>query len=272
MVETSLKVLAWDVPLSKTQPALELLKPFLLSQQDMPALLSRDDQQNRLLVHPRIQAENGLPANIVTGCYDLGANCDFHIIKGLTLSQVERLWTVQFFSGSKPSTPLSPGLSDTWQRVLSNFYPTSLVIEGKSYLSVEHFFQAQKAHSSSKPEMANWFTSDYQGAEAVASEASAAKKAGSRKSYRQHNATLDMSHWEKHRVAHMRLAVHQRYEQDILFQRVLDSTKKMKLLHFERAGSRSFWGGNFSRENGNQVGQNQLGLLLMALRDNGSGS
>jgi hypothetical protein len=41
----------------------------------------------------------------------------------------------------------------------------------------------------------------------------------------------------------------------------------MKCSSRRRPSPRSFWGGNFSREDGLPRGQNQLGRLLMDLRD-----
>ena len=42
----------------------------------------------------------------------------------LSEAQRVRLFTVVFFSKSKPSSPLQHGLPRDWRQVLSNFYPS----------------------------------------------------------------------------------------------------------------------------------------------------
>ena len=262
-----MNVLAWTVPNSKIQAARELLLPFLPHHPDVQFLTSINNHQSQFLLHPRIQSQQDLPTDLVARFIAWGAQVDNHRLDSLSPTTIEQLWTILFFSGSKRSPALQPHLPDTWRRVLSNFYPTSLIIEGTPYASVEHFFQSQKALTSSKPEMAHWFAANFSGPEAVIPEASAAKKAGSRKAYTHHGAILDMRVWDERRVDCMRLALRCRYAQDNLFRQILESTQGMKLLHFERSGARSFWGGNFSRQTGKIVGQNKLGLLMMDMRD-----
>lgn len=269
MEHTTLNVMAWDFPRAKTQPARELLKPYLLSHRRCSPLLSLDDHRNRLLLHPRIESEEDLPVDTVAGCYDLGGHSIIHSVTGVSTTDLDQIWTVLFDSASKPTTPLCPGLPVTWRRVLSNLHRTNLVIAGNRYATVEHYFQSQKALSSTRPEMAEWFIADYDGPEAIKDAPTAAKQAGGLKSYQCHGADLDFAKWETRRVDCMRIALHHRYEQDVLFHKVLDSTRKMRLLHHERAGVSSFWGGNFSRRDGCAVGQNQLGILLEQLRDRG---
>ena len=65
----------------------------------------------------------------------------------------------------------------------------------------------------------------------------------------------------------MQTALEARWAQDELFRRVLESTRGLHLLHFERASARSFWGGALDKQTGEIKGVNRLGELMMALRD-----
>jgi predicted NAD-dependent protein-ADP-ribosyltransferase YbiA (DUF1768 family) len=112
---------------------------------------------------------------------------------------------------------------------------------------------------------------DATGSEAVGPDPAMAKKAGGRSAYRRFGATLDSACWEERRVAVMQAALDARWEQDTLFCEALCSTAGMQLLHFERAGARSFWGGSLRRADGLQQGENQLGKMLMVLRERSEG-
>ena len=269
METVNVKLLAWDIPIGNTQPVRDLLIPFLISHTDIKSFMKLSSTHNRLLLHPRIKQIKDLPSDILEACYALEATDSHQIVEKVPLTTFEQISTVLFFSNSKPAPALLPGLPKEWRRVLSNFYPTILKIDGRTYASIEHFFQGQKANCSTKPEMALWFSADFEGADKVEDAPAAAKKAGSRKAYTQQNATLDINLWESKRIDCMRKAIMCRFEQDELFRQVLASTKGMKLLHFERSGARSFWGGNFSRQTGEAVGENQLGILMTAIRDKG---
>ncbi|MEM8860958.1 MAG: NADAR family protein [Chloroflexota bacterium] len=269
MKQENLNLLAWDVPKTQTQPVREALSPFLIYHKEIKSFLP-NGPHNRLLLHPRIQEVEHLPANVIQLCQSHGSQHTPYQLDGVPPTVIEQLWTVVFFSKSKASPPLTNRLPDNWQQVLSNFYPTQIEIEGATYATVEHYFQGQKALASTKPEMADWFSADNDGPNSIDSDSAAAKKAGSRKAYQQHGAMLDMALWETQRVAAMQTALNNRYFQDVLFQKVLNSPKGMKLLQFERSGARSFWGGNFSKKTGEAVGENMLGQLLMQIRDQGA--
>jgi len=54
---------------------------------------------------------------------------------------------------------------------------------------------------------------------------------------------------------------------DALFREILAAVheKELKLLHFERGGAKSYWGGSLRQADGVQVGRNRLGEMLMEL-------
>ena len=250
-----------------TQLLKERFAPYLLHHPKIPYLTSLSTGELRLLFHPRIKNTDQLPQEILELCKSKDVEWGVHEHTGLTPAEEESLWVVQFFSQSKPCSPLEPGLPDTWKRVLSNFYPTHLTIDGHSYVSVEHFFQSQKALCSSRPEMAFWFQEENSSQYKVGKNPADAKRIGARKSYNKYGAVLDCKKWESVRVEVMKTAISTRFSQDPLFYKILKSTAGMTLLHFERAGARSFWGGCMDRVTFQLRGQNQLGQLLMVLRN-----
>lgn len=252
------------LPVAHTQPARERLEPYLLHGQGLPSLTTPDADHRCLWLHPRIATRDDLPAAIQQTCADLDGVWDSAALD-LTEAQRVRLWTVVFFSRSSHSPPLRHGLPKHWRQVLSNFHPSRLVIDGAPYASIEHYFQGQKAVCSDRPELAQRFRSD--AADGVGPDAADAKKAGGRGAYKRAGASLDVALWEQRRVSVMQRALEARWEQDELFREVLQSTQGMALLHFERAGARSFWGGSLRKSDGLPQGENQLGKMLTALRD-----
>ncbi len=253
-------------PARETQRARTLLEPYLLHDPELPSLSSPSPARRRLTLHPRVQTQADLPPDIQHTCAALYGEWGTQTLGPLTAAQRVRLSTVVFFSRSRPSPPLRPGLPRTWRRVLSNFHPVTLEIDGARWSSVEHWFQGRKARSSDRPEMEGWFHAAA-GPEAVGPDPFAAKKAGGRGAYRRHGATLDSADWEARRISVTQAALEARWSQDSLFRDVLQSTQGLALLHFERAGARSFWGGSLRRADGQPQGHNQLGMMLMALRD-----
>ena len=82
---------------------------------------------------------------------------------------------------------------------------------------------------------------------------------------------LDTRAWLEARERAMRAICEARWEQDATFRRVLRAVdaKGWYLLHFERSGAKSFWGG-FEKD-GRVQGRNALGEILMALATRKSG-
>ena len=96
-----------------------------------------------------------------------------------------------------------------------------------------------------------------------------AKRAGGRGAYKRAAAQLDSDGWVERRVEIMAAALTARWDQQELFRAVLTSTRGLSLLHFERSGARSYWGGSLGRDSGAIQGENQLGRMMMELRDAG---
>ena len=137
MANSSLETLAWDFPISQTEEMRKQLAPYILLHKEIRSLLTVNDQQNRLVLHPRVRSQDDLPPEIVTRCKSLGGQILLYTIENLPPTVIEQIWTIVFFSGSKSSQPLAPNLPNNWRQVLSNFYPTTLKIEGKNYATVD---------------------------------------------------------------------------------------------------------------------------------------
>ncbi|MCA9710806.1 MAG: NADAR family protein [Myxococcales bacterium] len=253
------------------------LDPYLLHQPGLPRVVALDDGGKLLPLHPRIHQPADLPPDLVA---DLTARLHGHFAPhDLPLPDPawRRLHVVQFASRSKDAPALAPGLPRSWRRYLSNFASLSnlstlssaqpLRIDGHAYATVEHYFQARKAACSTRPEMAAWFTLEHAGPHRVGPDPREAKQAGARKGYRTHGAELDVARWVEVRELVMRTAIEARWAQDELFRRILVSTRGLRLLHFERAGARSFWGGSLDATTGELQGTNRLGAIMTERRD-----
>lgn len=255
--------LRFTFPVAHTQHARDLLDPYLPHDPAVRALTTPDPTRRRLWLHPRIASPADLPADLRQDCEALGSwDSTEH---DLAEAERVRLFTVVFFSKSKLASPLRHGLPRNWRQALSNFYPSNLTIEGTPYASIEHYFQGQKALCSDRPELADRFRAD--AADGVGPDALDAKKAGGRGAYKRAGATLSVPRWEARKQGVMQAALDARWEQDPLFRDVLRSTRGLALLHFERAGARSYWGGSLRKTDGMPQGENHLGKLMTALRD-----
>ena len=81
-------------------------------------------------------------------------------------------------------------------------------------------------------------------------------------------ATLDVRRWNHTRDKATARALKARAKSDPIFGKILRETHKRRLylLHFERGGEKSYWGGSIRKDTGQLVGNNRLGKLLMTLR------
>lgn len=172
-----------------------------------------------------------------------------------------------FYSKSKNKADLGKGIPATWRRQLSNFAPVEVTIDGRTYPSVEAAFQAAKAQHSSKPEMARKF----EVGGSVGPDPAEAKRHGSKKVYKAEGAVLKVQAWDAARDAAMFRALQARLEVDAEFRKILEASKEanVRLVHYERSGARSYWGG--AVKDGAVVGTNKLGKMLMALREGKGG-
>lgn len=168
----------------------------------------------------------------------------------------------QFYSKSRDADDLGCGRAD-WRRVLSNFYPVEIEVGGCKYASVEHAFHAAKARCSDKPSVAAAF----EVGGSVPKDPLAAKRAGGRAGFKKLGATLNTARWDAARDAAVLAALRARYAVDALFRNILAAShaKRLYLLHFERGGAKSYWGGSIRKADGERVGTNRLGCMLMEL-------
>jgi ribA/ribD-fused uncharacterized protein len=123
---------------------------------------------------------------------------------------------------------------------LSNFYPCEVVFEGKVYKSSEHAYVAAK-------------TTDVNIRTYIAAQISpgAVKKIGRSIPLR--------DNWNDIRVQHMRIILESKFS-DYALRDQLDATKGCELIEGNTWGD-AFWG------QCNSKGQNNLGKLLMSIRD-----
>ena len=175
---------------------------------------------------------------------------------------LERGAVATFYSKSKDADDLGLGRPD-WPKVLSNFHPVEIEVDGRRYSSVEHAFHAAKARCSSNPKVAAQFEVGGR----VPRDPLAAKMAGGRKGFQKLGAVLNVARWNRERDAATMAALRARLACDDLFREILAAVhaKDLQLLHFERGGAKSYWGGNVRKADGVMVGRNRLGEMLMQL-------
>jgi ribA/ribD-fused uncharacterized protein len=124
----------------------------------------------------------------------------------------------------------------------SNFYKAKMLLDGKEWPTVEHYFQAQKFSSS--PE--------YQETIRAAATPVKAKSLGASKEYPIRND------WDTYREEVMKKALKAKFEQNVDLKQLLTSTEGKALAEDT---TDPYWG-----QGRNKKGKNRLGLLLMELR------
>eukprot|EP00746_Dinoflagellata_sp_MGD_P161361 gnl/MRDRNA2_/MRDRNA2_88472_c0_seq1.p1 gnl/MRDRNA2_/MRDRNA2_88472_c0~~gnl/MRDRNA2_/MRDRNA2_88472_c0_seq1.p1 ORF type:complete len:314 (+),score=65.54 gnl/MRDRNA2_/MRDRNA2_88472_c0_seq1:112-942(+) len=176
---------------------------------------------------------------------------------------------VDFFSNSKCTDDLEIG-ENRWRQILSNFHMLSTPLQcwGRSYPSVEHGYQAAKFLRLAVPKSdAQAAAMDFEVA-GILKKGLDAKMAGARKGMMNYGCEMDCEAWEsKHQEEVMQCLLRARWDVDPQFRRILSETARQNihLVHFERSGKSSYWGGCI--KNGEVLGTNKLGKMLMALRD-----
>jgi predicted NAD-dependent protein-ADP-ribosyltransferase YbiA (DUF1768 family) len=168
--------------------------------------------------------------------------------------------TLQFFSMSEDSSDLGPNIPDNWRKVLSNFYPAQISVKGYDYPTSEHAFHAAKALYSSKPSMAQ----DFIVGGSVGPSAWQARRAGGEAAYTRNDAVLYIVQWMHKRDEAQKEITASRIQQDPLFASVLTAVgnQHVELVHFDRSGSKSYWGGVVDTKTGRVHGKNRLGVIL----------
>ena len=171
-----------------------------------------------------------------------------------------------FYSKSKSKADLGKAIPADWRRQLSNFWPQEVEVDGRKYPNPEAAYQAAKAQATNMPEMAK----EFEVGGSIGPDPADAKKAGSKKAYKASGATLKAADWDKVRNEAMMNVLKARYATDAMFRQILEATLKANilLLHYERSGAKSYWGG--AVKDGEIVGENMLGRLLMTLRLRGA--
>lgn len=129
---------------------------------------------------------------------------------------------------------------------LSNFYPVSIKFEGMTYSSVEHAFQAAKSHDPA-----------YRAQVAAAVTPAGAKRLG-------HGTRLRQD-WMQVRLQVMEDLVLQKFAEYLDLMDALLKTNDAVLIEGSIYGD-VFWGATRDA-NGELVGQNNLGKILMKIRE-----
>jgi predicted NAD-dependent protein-ADP-ribosyltransferase YbiA (DUF1768 family) len=131
---------------------------------------------------------------------------------------------------------------------------------------VEHAFQAAKYLCSSPKDLAirqvAMFTNDSK------FDAREAKKRGGRKYMSTLGVKLDIKRWGAISRNIMTTLLRSRWHHDSEFREILIETQRqgLHLVHFERSGRKSFWGGCVSKDDNRTVlGQNMLGKMMMEM-------
>lgn len=144
--------------------------------------------------------------------------------------------------GGGESAPLQFYSKKTENRELSNFYASPFQLDGKTWPSVEHYFQAMKFPTDE----------DYQELIRKASTPAKAKSLGASKEH------PIRENWDLEREGVMARALEAKFTQNEALRKLLLSTGERKLE--EASPSDSYWG------IGRGKGKNRLGVLLMNLR------
>ena len=183
--------------------------------------------------------------------------------KGVALESVARVGMRQlkFYSKSSNVADLGPTIPSNWRRILSNFHQGELVIDGKVYPTPEHAFHAAKARCSSHPSMARMFTVGG----TIGPLAIDAKRGGGKAAYKDQKAVLNEPMWIQMRDDAQKKIIDARLDQDQLFRSIVMATvdQNIRLVHFDRSGHRSYWGGTVDELTGGIRGTNRLGVLIM---------
>ena len=179
---------------------------------------------------------------------------------------------VKFYSKSASERePRRMGGVRDWRKYLSNFTHASVEYNNIMFPSVEHGFgHAKYQHSTKTREdatMPDFTDASLAGANLKREHGNA--KAGLKKGYgmRFHGYALDVDAWNAVRVDVTRTLLASRFKRDDTFRKILQDlhTQGYYLLHVERSGPRSFWGG--SDASGAVQGENMLGKIMMELMD-----
>ena len=145
--------------------------------------------------------------------------------------------------GSTESETIAFSSKSPTYNEFSNFYKARMLLDGKEWPTVEHYFQAQKF--SANPE--------YQEKIRAAPQPAKAKSLGASRDYPIRND------WDQYREEVMKKALKAKFEQNPNLMKMLQNTRGKALVEDTND---AYWG-----QGRNKKGKNRLGHLLMALRD-----
>ena len=137
---------------------------------------------------------------------------------------------------------------------LSNMHCCQIECDGCKFPSAEHMFQAYKFKKFMKPEVFRIFCKGL------------LKMSPSQiKNYAKKCAPIKSGEWDTIRVDVMRLCIQCKFDQNITLRNKLILTGDTELIEYNYWGD-TFWG-KALQKNGDFVGENMLGRLLMEYRD-----
>jgi len=130
--------------------------------------------------------------------------------------------------------------------------------------SVEFLFQIEKLTCDSSGNVSGRKALELEITSSVEN-SSQVKRLGSSLNWAKYNLKLDRQAWEKKKDGVMKGLIQRRLRDDPTFRDILTYVMQgdhPMLLHFERSGAKSYWGGSIN-EKGEIVGVNRLGKIMM---------
>lgn len=151
-------------------------------------------------------------------------------------------------------------------KYLSNFQKLENPIEdegGCFFSSVEAWFQAHKMRASGNETEAR----EFEVGGKYGDDPKKAKKQGSRSAFQKLGLKLTPQWDSSLKNTVMQSALKKRFDTDARFKGLLCdfAQKGVYLLHFERSGPKSYWGGFLNKKTGEIEGENALGKMMQAL-------
>jgi predicted NAD-dependent protein-ADP-ribosyltransferase YbiA (DUF1768 family) len=222
----------------------------------------------------------------------------------MEMSSANQNKILQFYSRSKiVNAPEIMGGVRNWRQRLSNFWPVKIAPsgitvedvevfnEGRVFYSIEQAFHYAKFQFTTKKMTDSEITdpflhypgiltrtiilkqvTDDSFAKKIRPFMVEVKKSSGKGQMKKADYTLDVEKWNVARVAVMEHLLLARWVSDDEFRSILTGSRGKYLLHFERSGIRSFWGGSLDKTDSQTInGSNKLGKMMMNLRDNANG-
>ena len=208
---------------------------------------------------------------------------------------------LQFYSKSKiTNDPETMGGVFNWRQRLSNFWPVRIsplpiIVEGRElfnegleFSSIEQAFHYAKfqfaVKTMSDSDKRDWLAhypgilttpipikhdqvNDDTFAKIIRPIMVEVKGSSGKGKMKKAGYTLNIDAWDVAKVAVMEHLLLARLDKDDEFRSILMGSKGKYLLHIERSGIKSFWGGSLNKTDQTLKGKNTLGELMMKLRE-----